>query len=154
MPPPSAAISITRALAALVLRAGLGLTLILFHGFPEIRLAWEFVWEDAPWPLVDHVRALGIPLANFVTPAAVTIGLAAAVALTIGLLTRIAATILLAIMVAAAIGLVSPPASPLVELAFTYIVGFTALVCLGSGIFSLDALLSKTPRPVKKRPLA
>ncbi len=152
--PPTPGIPLTRSLAALVLRVVLGLTILLFHGIPEARLGWANVWRGESWPLVDYVRMLSVPFAEFVTPAMIVLGLASTAAVIIGLLTRIASTVLLGIAVVATVELLRPPGAPLAEAAIAYAAGFAALVILGSGIFSLDAILSRKPPKPKRRPLA
>lgn len=125
--------------ALLVLRVGLGLPLLILHGWVKVT-GFSKLSGGFPDPL-----GVGSP-ASLVL--AIFAEVVCAALLAIGLLTRAAAAILVITMAVAFIAVhkaaLTGPTSG--EMAYIYLVGFIALLIAGGGRFSLDAKLGGKSR--------
>jgi putative oxidoreductase len=124
-----------KAAGLLILRLVVGAAFIL-HGWPKIQAPFAWMGPDAPVPGVLQFCAA---LAEFV----------GGMLLMAGLLTPLAALGLASTMVVAIVMVhlskghpfVGKPGTPSYELAAAYLSAVLAILCLGPGRFSLDALL-------------
>lgn len=154
-PPPPIGPRIVNGLAALVLRLGTGIPLIAVHLWHELVLGWNHVWHKGPWPLVDQMASMGVPFAEFLTPALTVVSTVTLGLLVLGILSRACAAILLAFaLYTLGHALRIEGGWLFAEAVTTYATAFAALVVLGSGFLSLDAVLSRKKPAPKKKPLA
>ena len=138
-------------MATLFLRAGAGVLLATEHVGPELVPAWKFVWDKQPWDFVDMIASTGTPLPALVAPAYILVASLAIFALVFGLITRLSAIVL---TILAVIAFPTAYAVGFAETSLLYLLIFGAIVLLGPGILSLDALLTYRKPPAQKRPLA
>ena len=140
--------SILRDLAQLLARLLVGGSVLYFHAWAEILTGYQhFFGSRAPWPLVDQIKAGGLPLP---VALAVTFSVAAAsgaAALIFGLLARLGALILLSLAV---VLLLFGQGLMLKELSIAYGAACVVIFLAGPGRISLDALFvaAKASRPV------
>ena len=139
--------SFATSLALLMLRAWLGLTLMLNHGLSKLT-GFSTLAPGFPDPLgVGHSASLALVVFAEVCASALLI---------LGLLTRFDALVLMVNMSVAFCvahkGALSGPHSG--ELAFIYLAGYVMLLIAGPGRISVDKLLfadkSKVPEPAAK----
>ena len=140
-----------RTLATLFLRAGAGVILAIQHVIPELVPAWRFVWDNQPWGFVDMIAGAGMPLPAVIAPAYILITSLAILALVIGLVTRLSAIVL---TILAVLAFPTAYAVNFAETSLLYMLIFGAIVLLGPGILSLDAILTYRKPPTAKRSLA
>ena len=140
-----------RTLATLFLRAGAGAILAINHVIPELVPAWHFVWDSQPWGFVGMLAEMGTPFPALIAPAYILVASLAILALVFGLITRLSAIVL---TILAVIAFPTAYAVGFAETSLLYILIFGAIVLLGPGILSLDALLTYRKPPSTKRSLA
>jgi uncharacterized membrane protein YphA (DoxX/SURF4 family) len=138
-PAPSPLPGLVRSVAIAILRVGSASLLTGQHLWPQVVAGYHRVWEQAPWALVGELSARGIPFAEIVAPPAAALAFASGVSLALGMLTRAAALLLIALVAAA---FPAAWAAGQAEAAILYVIAFAALVLLGGGHFSLDALFA------------
>ena len=121
------------------------------HLLPDLRPCWRYLWDGQAWGFVDLIAETGAPLPGIVAPAFFLVSLLAVVSLVLGLITRVSAVVLTGLAVLAfstAYGL------GYAENALLYLLIFGAIVLLGPGVLSLDAILTYRKPPKPMRPLA
>lgn len=139
------------ALAALVLRVGGGLVLLVQYALSASLRAWHFLWEHAPWPLVDAMVKNGMSWAKIGLPLAAVIALAVSLAWILGFLTRFfsASALVLFAVTSMYLSKADQDQHFLVIVLLTIIA--LALLCVGSGPLSVDGLF-KALSASKKKP--
>jgi len=133
-------------LGLLVLRCGVGLCLVIVHGWSKLVGAVAFC-RGRNWELVELVRGLGFPAPGFFAVCAALTESVGAVLVTCGLCTRLAAATITFNMLVAAYADLEHGTS--IESAYLYGLPFFALILAGPGTLSLDFLREQIPR---KRP--
>lgn len=128
----------------LVLRLAAGGLMILFRGWTEVIVAWDFLWKDdrSAWALCETVKSWGVPQPVVVTSAVVLLGFAACCLLILGLVTRLSALVLLLITGFVLFKSFGQEGAR-VELTVFYVVSYFLLLLSGPGLVSLDALLKR-----------
>ena len=118
-----------------------GLLLFILYGFPAVSQAWKHIWQDHTWSLLQVGTALGIPypLASLTTTACLLV--LACAGLIAGFLTRVSAAVILLILIAA-FSYLQGTGKPM-ELTLVYMTGPVALIILGAGHWSIDAMFKR-----------
>lgn len=129
--------------ALLALRLGLGLAMLLGHGWGKLRKFGEI--KDG-FPVPD-VAPLSLMSPSVALAAVVAAEVGAAALLVVGLMTRPAAFVLGFTMVVAAFGAHAGDPFAVREPALLYLFGCVALVLGGAGAWSLDAAAYAERKP-------
>tara|TARA_R110002096_G_scaffold114770_1_gene248769 strand:- start:14192 stop:14626 length:435 start_codon:yes stop_codon:yes gene_type:complete len=84
-----------------LLRCFSGLILIYYQGWAQVRLGWNHVWKNDPWPLVLHFADFPTPVAIFFSVMIAVFFFLSPLLLALGFLTRLnALSIFIGILVA------------------------------------------------------
>ena len=140
--------SILRDLAQLLARILVGGSVLYFHAWAELIAGYHhFFGSRAAWPLIDQLKAAGLPLAGVLAVVFPVAAASGAAALIFGLLARLGALILLGLAV---VLLLFGHGPVLRELAIAYGAACVVIFLAGPGRISLDALFihAKASRPV------
>lgn len=119
----------------LILRCGVGLCLVIIHGWPKLGEAVAFC-RGRDWHLVELVRSLGFPAPGFFAVCAALSESVGAALVACGLCTRLAAATLTFNMLVASYADLKDRSS--MESAYLYGLPFFALLLTGPGTLSLD----------------
>lgn len=124
-----------------VLRIGAGLVLFLGYGLEATLQAWHFIWQKAPFALVQTLEPTFLPWPQFFAPTAAFVTCTVAIAWIIGFYTRLFAAVfiplpLVTLMVA---GTVKATESECI-VAWLFVIISATLLLYGSGNLSVDAL--------------
>jgi len=122
----------------LLLRLGVGLSLLLIFGLQKLQAGWAYA-HTGQWPFVDFNRKIGLPLPVFFAYVQTLNESFAALFLALGLWSRYSAAAL-SIGFAAATLCSMKAAEPWLTAAYFCMI-FTSLLLTGPGGFSIDALL-------------
>jgi len=122
----------------LVLRLGFASLLLGFHGWTRLGRAIGYVFYGQPWTFVDLVGRLGFPIPAFFAVLSATAESVGALFVAVGLFTRWGSA-LIAINMAVALVNEASKGDPL-ELPALYFLGAVAILLLGPGPWSLDAV--------------
>ncbi len=125
--------------------------LAIEHVIPELAPAWRFVWDKQPWAFVEMIAETGTPFPAVVAPVYILVVSLAILALVLGLITRVSAIIL---TILAVLAFPTAYAVGFAETGLLYLLIFGAIVLLGPGILSLDAIFTYRKPSAPKRPLA
>jgi uncharacterized membrane protein YphA (DoxX/SURF4 family) len=123
----------------LVLRIGTGALIFLVHGWHKLFEASAYLRNGAAWRLVDEIAAMGVPLPGVAAVVTSAIQLVCAPLLVIGIWTRINAALLAGALAGAVAQNLLAGRDP--QLALLYTLNATALVLIGGGSYSADALV-------------
>lgn len=124
-------------LGKLALRLAFGGTLLFAHGIPKLQ-AWSEKSVTFPDPLgFGSPASMGLAISAEVFAAALLVA---------GLLTRLALVPLIITMGMAFFVIHAADAWAVKEMAFLYLAAFVALLFVGPGRFSVDALLSSSKK--------
>ena len=140
--------SILRDFAQLLARFLVGGSVLYFHAWAELIAGYQhFFGSRAPWPLVEQIKAAGLPLPVALAVVFSVAAASGAAALIFGLLARLGALILLGLAV---VLLLFGQGAMLRELAIAYGAACVVIFLAGPGRISLDALFvrAKASRPV------
>jgi len=79
-----------------LLRAGTGLALIYYQGWTQVRSGWAYLWNNQPWPLVQHFvgREHAVPFAVMLAWLVSTFFFLSPLLLALGFLTRLNALLI------------------------------------------------------------
>ncbi len=132
----------------LLLRAGVGGMLCLYHGWGKLVGASGYVFRGSEWSMVGFVGGLGFPLAEFFAVCAALAESVFALLLAIGLRTREAAAIVTFNMAVAVYHHARSDGK--IESAMLYLLPALLFVFMPAGRISLDALL-RGRAPAKKK---
>lgn len=127
--------------ALLLLRVGIGLSLVWVHGFAKLNAAGGYLFSHRDWAFVHAVAGIGFPAAGVFACLAALAESVGALCVAAGLLTRYAAAVVAFNMVIAMWTHVRGGQSA--ELAYLYFVPVIAIAVAGGGAYSLDALLRR-----------
>jgi putative oxidoreductase len=131
-------------IAILLLRAGVGGMLCIYHGWGKLVGAWLWAFRSTDWGFAQFVGSLGFPVPVFFAICAALAESVFAVLLAIGLRTREAAAIVAFNMAVAVYHHARSDGK--VESALLYLLPALLFVFAPAGRFSLDALLrGRTP---------
>ena len=119
----------------LVLRCGVGLCLVIVHGWSKLGAAIAF-FQGREWELVDLVRSLGFPAPGFFAICAALSESVGATLVACGLCTRLAAATVTFNMLVASYADLKDRSS--MESAYLYGLPFFVLLLTGPGTLSLD----------------
>lgn len=131
----------------LALRLATAFCLIYFQAWAQIKMAWAFVWEKAPWQLVDQMSAASFPAPNILAPLLISLLLLVGIALGFGFLCRIVSLIgvlLCGLVLVTQLELSSTLSSQTLVL---YCSIFLVIIFAGGGRISLDSLLTQRKTP-------
>jgi putative oxidoreductase len=134
--------------AVLLLRAGIGGMLCIYHGWGKLLGASSYVLRGAEWPMVGFVGGLGFPLPGFFAVCAALAESVFAVLLAMGLRTREAAAIVAFNMAVAVYHHARSDGK--IEFAMLYLLPALLFVFMPAGRFSVDALL-RGRAPAKRK---
>jgi putative oxidoreductase len=135
-------------IATLLLRAGVGGMLCIYHGWAKLVGASGYLFRGAEWPVVDFVGGLGFPLPGFFAVCAALAESVFALLLALGLRTREAAAIVAFNMAVAVYHHARSDGK--IESAMLYLLPALLFVFGPPGRFSVDALL-RGRAPAKKK---
>jgi len=135
-------------IAILLLRAGAGGMLCIYHGWDKLLAASGYLFRGADWGFVGFVASLGFPLAGFFAVCAALAESLGAVLLALGLWTRYAALIVAGNMAVAVYH--HARSDGRIELAMMYVLAALLFVFVPAGRFSVDTLLRRRGAGKKK----
>lgn len=126
----------------LILRVSVALPMFFYQAMAHSLSAWDFLWSQKNWPLLEAMKTMGIPQPPVSAVALTFVLLTAAFGIFIGFLTRINAALTLAAM-----GFFFLSGLPLSDWLSgqTYVLYFgmcLALILSGPGNFSLDGVFA------------
>jgi putative oxidoreductase len=136
--------------ALLVLRVGIGLMMLIGHGWGKVR-NFTAIKDEFPVPDFLPLSLMSSPVSLMATIGAEVV---CAAMIALGLMTRLASFVLAFTMVVAAFHILAnapffyqpPDALVAKELAVMYLIPLVALVLSGPGVYSLDARIIKPGR--------
>ena len=131
-------------LGLLVLRLGFASLLLGFHGWTRLGRAIGYVFYGHPWTFVDLVGRLGFPIPAVFAVLSATAESIGALLVAVGLFTRWGAAII-TINMAVALCNEASKGDPL-ELPALYFISAVAILLLGPGHWSLDAVFRRKRR--------
>lgn len=121
-------------IGTLILRLTFGLIMLLSHGLPKV-LNFSSMMNNFPDPIgLGNSLSLGLAIGAEV---------GCALLITIGLFTRLATLPLIITMAVAIFAVHAGDPWQKIELAAIYLLGYSAIFCLGPGLWSLDHFLRK-----------
>jgi len=126
----------------LFLRAATVATLIYYELAIHLQKAWNNVWKEEDWGLVDQFVNLSLPLPGAVAVTIVLTAFLTAIGVFLGFLGRINAAILILILGFLLMAKVQTSDNFTPEVIVLYIIIFTGLIITGSGRYSMDFLLT------------
>jgi uncharacterized membrane protein YphA (DoxX/SURF4 family) len=129
------------------LRVGAGLVLFIQYALEATLRAWHFIWQQAPWSMIDTLASAGLPMPRALAPVAAFITVAVAIAWTLGFFTRLFSVLFLPVVLGALV-IAHRSADEGHETAawlFLFICG--TLILNGSGAISLDRLFRLMSKP-------
>ncbi len=125
--------------ALLVLRVGMALAFLLFHGIRGLLRAWQYGAEGTAWGWVSFIEGKGLPLPGLVAIVFAVVAALGALLLMAGLLTRLTALVLgMGVFVVLGLHFGQPE---MCERLLLYLVGLAALLVGGAGRLSGDAVI-------------
>lgn len=132
------------------LRIGAGGVLFLQYALESTLRAWHFIWDHAPWAMIETFTKAGVPYPNFVAPATAFLTIIVAVAWMVGFFTRLFSVLFLPLLF-----LVLPHVHRAADhgeetACWLFIFISITLSLSGSGLLSLDRLFSLMSRPKKR----
>ncbi|MDF1755653.1 MAG: hypothetical protein P1U89_22885 [Verrucomicrobiales bacterium] len=126
----------------LFLRFATVCTLVYYELAIHLQKAWNNVWKEEEWGLIDQFVNLSLPLPGAVAVAIILTAFITSLGVLLGFLGRINAIILIVIMGALLIARVQTSNNFTPEVVVQYITILITLAVTGSGKFSMDHLLT------------
>lgn len=126
----------------LLLRFATVCTLVYYELAIHLHKAWNNVWEEEDWGLVDQFNNLNLPLPGAVAVAIILTAFLTSLGVLLGFLGRINAIILLIILGFLLVARVQTSNHFTPEVIVIYIIILVTLTVTGSGRFSLDHALT------------
>lgn len=130
-------------LGLLVMRAAMVFLLIYFELWIHLGKAWQNIWNEKPWGLVDEFEILELPLPVALSVVTILGSLLVAIGILLGFLCRINSAILIFILgfLLAVNVRTSDNLTP--ETIVLYVIILVTLLIIGPGRFSLDHFLTE-----------
>ncbi len=132
-------VSDVQAWGQLILRVAVGLMIFYIHGWHKLKGGLAYLRKGTPWKLAEEVAEMRFPAPVASAFAATIVQFICSLFLVAGLLTRVNAALLAGALSVAILQNVLARRDP--QLAILYVLILVALVFLGGGRFSLDALV-------------
>jgi putative oxidoreductase len=132
-------VSDVHAWGQLILRVSAGLMIFYIHGWHKLKDGIAHLLNGTPWKLAEEVAEMHFPAPVASAFAATSVQFICSLFLVAGLLTRVNAALLAGALCVAILQNVLARRDP--QLAILYVLIMVALVFLGGGRFSVDALV-------------
>lgn len=118
-------------------------TLVYYELAIHLRKAWNNVWKEEEWGLIDQFQNLSLPIPGAVAVAIILTAFITALGVLLGFLARINAIILIVILGFLLTAGVETSNQFTPEVIVVYIIILVTLTVTGSGKFSMDHFLTR-----------
>lgn len=127
----------------LLLRGFVVFGMVYYQAVPHVPQAWNHVWNDSPWTVIDQMAALGLPAPSVFAVAFLVLLLIALLGLALGFVVRISAALFLFLVTFVLFAPLELSPTLVSQTLMLYVGMGLCLLLAGGGLISLDGVLTR-----------